>query len=66
MLPQKIENLNLLDMAISKEKDRIVAHVPKELKEQLKKIAEAENRSLSGLIGFVLTKYVKDWKKANR
>jgi len=53
-------------MAISKEKDRIVAHVPKELKEQLKKIAEAENRSLSGLIGFVLVKYAKDWKKANR
>jgi len=53
-------------MATSKRKERLVAHVEKELKEDLKKIAEAENRSLSGLIGFVLVKYAKDWKKANR
>jgi len=53
-------------MGISKLKERLVAFVPNELKKDLKKIAEAENRSLSGLVNFILNNYVQKWKKDNR
>ena len=49
-----------------KSKVRLVAFVAGQLKADLKEIADKENRSLSGLVGFVLSKYVEDWQRANK
>jgi predicted HicB family RNase H-like nuclease len=43
-------------MAVSKENDRIMVTLPRELKEQLEKEAAAENRSLSNYILTLLQK----------
>jgi metal-responsive CopG/Arc/MetJ family transcriptional regulator len=50
-------------MAIGKDKTRIVVTLTKELKEDLEKLAEAENRNVSNLINTILINYVKDNKK---
>ncbi len=43
-------------MAIGKEKERIVAIVPKEIAEQIAKLAEQEKRSVSAMAAIILEK----------
>jgi metal-responsive CopG/Arc/MetJ family transcriptional regulator len=46
------------EMTISKNKTRAVFTVPKTLKEEVEKIAKAENRSFSNLLVTILQEYV--------
>lgn len=50
-------------MALSRDKVRIVANVPIELKEKIDKLALEENRSTSNLIFHVLDNYIEEREK---
>lgn len=50
-------------MAISKNNTRFLLTMPKQLKEQLGKMAEADNRTLSNLIVTILQDYVSKQQK---
>lgn len=47
-------------MAISDKNERTMVVMPKELKEDLKQMAEEQNRSLSNLILNILKDYVRN------
>ena len=46
-------------MPIAKDKDRIVVIVPRELKNDVEKLAKEEERSMSNLVTIILKDYVK-------
>ena len=52
-------------MPIAKDKDRIVIIVPKELKSEVERIAQEQDRSMSNLIAIILKDYVKQKKTQN-
>lgn len=47
-------------MPISDNNARAVITISKEMKQTLEQIAERENRSLSGLIVYILKQYIQD------
>lgn len=47
-------------MAVGKDKVRMLVTITKELKDELEKLAEAENRNVSNLINTILINYVKE------
>lgn len=51
-------------MAISKINIQMSLIIPKELKQELKQVADSQNRSLNNLINTVLMDYLKNNKKA--
>ena len=50
-------------MAIGKDKTQVLLTLTKEDKEQLQKIAEDENRTLTNLINTIIKNYLKDYNK---
>jgi hypothetical protein len=53
-------------MPISKDKTKVVSVVPKTLRDDIKEIAESDQRSISSLIAFVLQDYVRKRKRAKK
>lgn len=53
-------------MAISKDNIRFLVTVSKEMKAELERIAEKENRSLNNLISTTLKKYIEEYKKIEK
>lgn len=49
-------------MAISKDKEQIVAVIPKEHKKTLERIAEEEGRSLSAQVAYIIKQYIQNLK----
>lgn len=49
-------------MAISKDKEQIVAVIPKEHKKILERIAEEEGRSLSAQVAYIIKQYIQNLK----
>ena len=47
-------------MTVSTEKAKIAAYVPKEVKEDAERLAKAQNRTLSNLVGMLLEKAIKE------
>ncbi|EPY6472523.1 ribbon-helix-helix domain-containing protein [Clostridium sporogenes] len=47
-------------MTISKDNTRTQITIPKTLKEQLEKVAKAQNRSFNNLVITILKSYIKD------
>ncbi len=50
-------------MAVGKDKTQVLLTLTKEDKEQLQKIAEDENRTLTNLINTIIKNYLKDYNK---
>jgi len=50
-------------MAVGKDKTQVLLTLTKEDKEQLQKIAEDENRTLTNLINTIIKNYLKDHEK---
>jgi len=53
-------------MPISKDKVKVVSVVPKTLRDDVKQIAEDEQRSISSLIAFLLQDYVRKRKRSKK
>ena len=50
-------------MAVGKDKTQVLLTLTKEDKEQLQKIAEDENRTLTNLINTIIKNYLRDYNK---
>lgn len=50
-------------MAVAKDNDRIVVTVSKEVKEQLERLADKDNRSLSNYASTILQRHVEKEKE---
>jgi predicted DNA-binding protein len=49
-----------IDMAVSKNNDRIMITLPKDVKAQLESMAAADNRSISNYILTIIQKHLKE------